>query len=167
VISSAGSEFSRSDRNYSAAFRNRILIGMCPLCMLRTAEEGQPSLPLQRKIVNSYFFSKHFMDYETPHPTSFLGHLLPRGEGRAFPTLSRGERVSAMRRRVRGQFTDLVCGRQAALHCNTVISCLFSKNFARNVGPNSVRPGPSAARSYSLVADPPRRATRPVPAADG
>src|SRR5208282_2935395 len=61
------------------------------------------------------FFDKYFMDYETPHPTSFLGHLLPKGEGRVFPTLSRGERVSAMCRRVRGQLTDFGCGRQAAL----------------------------------------------------
>ena len=35
-------------------------------------------------------------------PTSSLGHLLPKGEGKGFPTLSRGERVAAMRRRVRG-----------------------------------------------------------------
>src|ERR1700733_3671303 len=55
------------------------------------------------------------MDYKTPHPTSSLGHLLPRGEGRALPTLSRGERVSAMCRRVGGHFTDFGCGRQAAL----------------------------------------------------
>ena len=39
---------------------------------------------------------------KTPHPTSSLGHLLPKGEGEGFPTLSRGERVAAMRRRVRG-----------------------------------------------------------------
>jgi hypothetical protein len=53
------------------------------------------------------------MDYETPHPhdlqnvgppTSFLGHLLPQGEGKVSPTLSRGERVSAVCRRVRGHF---------------------------------------------------------------
>ena len=48
---------------------------------------------------------------KTPHPhdvqnvgppTSSLGHLLPKGEGMGFSTLSRGERVAAMRRRVRG-----------------------------------------------------------------
>ena len=27
-----------------------------------------------------------------PHPTSFLGHLLPKGEGKTPPALSRGER---------------------------------------------------------------------------
>jgi hypothetical protein len=64
---------------------------------------------LQCKIVNACFFSKH-LDYETPHPTSFLGHLLPKGEGRVFLALSRGERVSAMCRRVRGQSTDFGCG---------------------------------------------------------
>ena len=37
---------------------------------------------LQCNTVNACLFSKHFMDYETPHPTSSLGHLLPRGEGK-------------------------------------------------------------------------------------
>jgi len=40
------------------------------------------------------FVSKHLMNFETPHPTSSLGHLLPKGEGKVFPTLCRGERVS-------------------------------------------------------------------------
>jgi hypothetical protein len=31
---------------------------------------------------------------EPPHPTSSLGHLLPKGEGKTPPALSRGERVS-------------------------------------------------------------------------
>ncbi len=56
------------------------------------------------------------MDYKTPHPTSSLGHLLPQGEGKVLNSLSRGERVAAMRRRVRGQFTDFGCG-SAALRC--------------------------------------------------
>ena len=48
---------------------------------------------------------------ETPHPTSSLGHPLPKGEGKnpragAPKNYSplRGERVAAMRRRVRGLF---------------------------------------------------------------
>ena len=38
---------------------------------------------------------------ETPHPTSSLGHLLPREKAEVIFPL-RGERVAAMRRRVRG-----------------------------------------------------------------
>src|SRR5271169_4100712 len=81
---------------------------------LRTWQDSDRAL-LLCKLVNSCFFSEHFRDFETPHPTSFLGHLLPKGEGRVFPTLSRGERVSAMCRGVRGQSTNFGCGRQAAL----------------------------------------------------
>jgi len=47
------------------------------------------------------------MDYETPHPTSSLGHLLPWGEGRenlSFP-LPWGEGVP-MHRRGRGVTLD-------------------------------------------------------------
>ena len=61
---------------------------------------GNIRLTLQCKFVNARFSSKHFLDYETPHPhdkqnvgppASSLGHLLPKGEGKLFPTLSRGD----------------------------------------------------------------------------
>ena len=43
----------------------------------------------------------------TPHPTSSFGHPLPSGEGRSsYPSLSAGERVAAMRRQVRGYFSE-------------------------------------------------------------
>jgi len=42
--------------------------------------------------------------------------------GRVFPTLSRGERVSAMCRRVRGQFTDFGCGFAALRYPLTIES---------------------------------------------
>ena len=58
--------------------------------------------PSYALIVNSFFLARILGNFpkETPHPhdlqnvgppTSSLGHLLPTGEGRVFPTLSRGE----------------------------------------------------------------------------
>ena len=67
------------------------------------------------------FVSKHFIDCETPHSTSFLGHLLPKGEGNGFPPLSRGEKVSASRRTGEVLLT-FCCGSAALCHWGTVFS---------------------------------------------
>src|SRR5271157_1294964 len=57
---------------------------------------------------------------ETPHPASSLGHLLPQGEGKEphILALSRGERVSALCRQVRGHFT-----RQRPRNCGSAALC--------------------------------------------
>ena len=102
--------------------------------MLRIAEEGKLRLPPHCNLVISCFFSKHFSGIQTKLGCVFTRPLIrlrpsatfslrEKARNLDFPTLSRGERVSAMCRQVRGHFTAQQARIAAPPPCATRSPC--------------------------------------------